>query len=660
MKLLRKGNELLFVYKNREVFIHSEVEPFVCALDARYSFSASRGKIRVTEKIITCVPLSVCNVVKEQEQEICLEFSGGEVTLRAVFTDHNGLLHIGFESPHKKAWEFRLPSCRDEAIFGGGEQFRQLNLKGEIVENMVSEHISIAAVAQRALLGFLPYRAKKHSEIHSYSPMPHFISSKLYSVRFVTDSYGIADFTNNSVMIFRYRTLPREMIYAEEESFSAIAGAFAAEYPNRQYLPDWCLDGMIIGVQGGIDRAAEKAKKMLDAGAKIAGVWCQDWSGRKITSAGKQVYWNWEVDNANYPELAERIRELKQLGVRFLAYINPYLVENGKMYNEFKEEGYLIKNRKGEIYHIKSTTFNAGMMDLTNPGAIVYLKEKIIKKNMLDLGVSGYMADFGEYLPADAVLFDGDPTELHNAWPVMWAKANREAVAEADMESEVMFFTRSGYSGCEQYTPIMWNGDQYTDYSLDYGLPCVMPASFNLGFSGITAAHCDIGGFISFASLARDGELFVRWMELSAFSPLMRSHESIRPENNAQYDSPDVIQHTAALTSIHQKLKPYIESCLEKARKGIPVMAPDFYYASDFSRHKDLYSYFFGDEIFVSPVIKKGLTKKTVYLPDGEWVHFFTKKAYNAGEVIVDAPLGCPPAFYKKNGSFNTLFESII
>jgi alpha-glucosidase len=300
------------------------------------------------------------------------------------------------------------------------------------------------------------------------------------------------------------------------------------------------------------------------------------------------------------------------------------------------------------------------MLDLTNPGAIVYLKETIIQHNMLELGISGYMADFGEYLPVDAVLCDGDPAELHNKWPVLWAQANREAVAEAGMETEVMFFTRSGYSGCERYAPIMWNGDQYTDYSVDYGMPCVMPATFNLGFSGVSAAHCDIGGFISFGSLARDAELFVRWMELSAFSPLMRSHESIRPENNAQYDSPGVIRHTVALTTVHQNLKPYISHCLEKARKGIPVMAPDFYYSSDYSRHRDVYSYCFGDEVFVSPVIKKGVAQKTVYLPAGEWVHFVTRKTYTAGEITVDAPLGCPPAFYRKNGAFSTLFESVL
>ena len=30
----------------------------------------------------------------------------------------------------------------------------------------------------------------------------------------------------------------------------------------------------------------------------------------------------------------------------------------------------------------------------------------------------------------------------------------------------------------QEYAPIMWNGDQHTDTTRDYGMPCVMPASF--------------------------------------------------------------------------------------------------------------------------------------------------------------------------------------
>ena len=46
----------------------------------------------------------------------------------------------------------------------------------------------------------------------------------------------------------------------------------------------------------------------------------------------------------------------------------------------------LIRDRKGEIYHVKSTTFDAGMLDLTYPAAVEFIKEVLIKRNMLDRG----------------------------------------------------------------------------------------------------------------------------------------------------------------------------------------------------------------------------------------------------------------------------------
>lgn len=50
-------------------------------------------------------------------------------------------------------------------------------------------------------------------------------------------------------------------------------------------------------------------------------------------------------------------------------------------------------------------------------------------------GVSGWMADFGEYLPFDAILHDGQSAAVyHNEYPNAWAELNEEAVAEARAE----------------------------------------------------------------------------------------------------------------------------------------------------------------------------------------------------------------------------------
>ena len=589
-------------FDGRELVRHTQDAPFAVAVRQEKEYKSSRGTVKLTVREAERIPLT--DAAQSGDGVV---FSAAGHTLRVEYLPLPGGAELRFSGEAGWGYEFSLPAVGGEAVFGGGEQYRKVNLRGETVVNFVSEHIKASTIVEKALLPAALYREKSHSEIGSYEEL---------------------------------------------------AGFTAANVPNRQYIPEWCMDGMILGVQGGTQTVLDKTFAMLDAGAKICGVWSQDWSGENRTVMGKQVWWNWEADEKLYPELRGAIEKLRARGVRFLTYINPYLVKGSRLYEQCAAAGYLIRRQDGSIYHIKSTTFDAGMLDLTNPEAVRFTKDVLIKKNMLDLGVSGWMADFGEYLPVDCVLHDGDPAQLHNKWPVMWAKLNREAIEEYG-DKDVMFFTRSGYLCIQQYAPILWNGDQHTDYTRDYGMPCIMPACFSLGFSGVTMVHWDIGGFFSFGKLKRDDELFTRWMEAGAFSLMMRSHESIRPWANSQFDAPDVLPHTVALTHVHAALKPYIEKCAADAGRGIPAIRPDFWAAGSYTASRDEYAYFLGGDMFVAPVIEKGARSRRVYLPDGEWLHFWTGAPYKGGyEYTVAAPLGRPAVFYRRDSEFVDVFKA--
>jgi len=79
--------------------------------------------------------------------------------------------------------------------------------------------------------------------------------------------------------------------------------------------------------------------------------------------------------------------------------------------------------------------------------AVEWIKQ-VIKENMIKVGQAGWMADFGEYLPTDALLHSGESAELyHNRYPAEWARVNHEAIAEAGREADITFFSRAGYSG---------------------------------------------------------------------------------------------------------------------------------------------------------------------------------------------------------------------
>ena len=633
---------------------HTVSEPFVTALRREKRYKESRGTFKETIVETERTPLTK---VRRQGEEIV--FSEGERSLRLRMEERPHGAELFFTGEEGWSYVFTLPAIEGEAVFGGGEQYRKTDLRGERVVNFVSEHIKATTILEKALVPRPLYREKKHASIGSYSPMPIFVTNRGRLIRFDTASDGYADFGKERYT-FVYDRCPASLTLQRGRSFRELAALLSVQLPGRQYLPDWCLDGMILGAQGGTQAVLEKTFSLLDAGAQVCGVWSQDWSGCNRTVMGYQVWWNWEADETLYPDIRGMIGKLRERGVRFLTYINPYLVKGSRLYEYCRDKGYLIRKRDGSVYHIKSTTFDAGMLDLTDPAAVRYIKEVLIGQNMLDLGVSGWMADFGEYLPLDCVLHEGDPRELHNRWPLLWAKINREAIEERGA-ADAFFFCRSGYAGIQQYAPVLWNGDQHTDTTKDYGMPCVMPASFSLGFSGAPMVHCDIGGFFSFLKLRRDGELLTRWMEMCAFSLLMRSHESIRPDKNAQPYDEDVREQTVRLTKIHRALKPYIAHCVREAGEGLMQIRPDFFEAMDASKSRDMYSYFLGDELFVCPVIRKGAKTRRVWLPQGKWVHLWTGREYRGGKgYTVPAPLGRLPVFYRKDGKFAELFEQFL
>ena len=158
--------------------------------------------------------------------------------------------------------------------------------------------------------------------------------------------------------------------------------------------------------------------------------------------------------------------------------------------------------------------------------------------------------------------------------------------------------------------------------------------------------------------MKRDDELFIRWMEMDAFSLMMRSHESIRPWANSQFDAPGVKRYTVELTNIHASLKPYIAHCAALAGEGVAAMRPDFWEAADYRKSRDPYAYFLGEDLFVCPIVERKRRLRRAFLPAGEWVHFWTGRVY-AGDAsyLVPAPLGRLPVFYRKGSTYESLFR---
>jgi alpha-glucosidase len=427
-------------------------------------------------------------------------------------------------------------------------------------------------------------------------------------------------------------------------------------------LVDWAYDGIWLGLQGGKDVVDEAVEICEEHDIKLNGVWCQDWEGINMTCQGKQLFWNWEYDGELYPDLPEYIEELNEKGVKFLGYINPYLNDCAPLYKEARENDYLLKTSEGTILCDDSTPENCfGILDLSNPEAFEWIKS-IIKENMIDIGIDGYMCDYGEYTPIDIRTKAGiDPEAFHNQYPFLWAKVNYEALKETDTLDKVTFFMRSGYSHSSQYTPIIWAGDQLVTWSVHDGLCSVIPAGISLGLCGIGYFHFDIGGFHSLAGQERSKEIFLRWTELAAFSVIMRSHEGIKPWDNWQYDSDEeTLAHISRMVDIHVKLKPYLTHASEIYQKrGIPIMRACFLHYDDPELYDLKYQFLLGRDLLVAPVINPNQNVWEVYLPEDDWIHLWSGERMQNGWVTVEAPIGKPPVFYREQSEFKDLFQDL-
>lgn len=625
-------------------------------------FSMSRGSFKYKQKISGKRKLTLQNQEKTEEGYLLTYVdpkgsSAKEQVHQFAVTQQGSqirLVYVGEEKPGVNRYWLTFVTNPKEHIYGCGETYSELDLKGQNVRIWVAEHQNTGRISKKIikekLLGKHPDKKLSFDKYESYYAQPTFVSSDKYYVHCDINAYSEFDFTDAGKITLYFQE-PPVIITDSGQDFAEVSRKLTGLLGRQKALPDWLYDGVILGIQEGTDVVDAKIRKAKEAGVPVVGVWCQDWSGCRRTGFGYQVMWNWEWDQELYPGLDKKIAEWKDEGVRFLGYINPFIAIEKDLYAYASEHGYCVRDREGKDYLVTITTFPAAMVDFTNPEAYEWYKG-LIKENMIGLGMGGWMADFGEYLPIDAVLYSGeDPAIIHNQWPAIWAKMNQEAVAECGKEGQVFFFTRAGHTGTIAHSHMMWTGDQHVDWSIDDGLPAVIPATLSLAMSGYGIAHSDVGGYTTIMHMRRSKELLLRWEEMNVFSPLFRTHEGNQPVNNVQFDDDEeLLAQLAKCGRMHVALKDYLKGLVaEEISDGTPVMRPLFYHYDEAEAYTEKTEYLLGRDLLVAPVYEEGAKSRTIYLPSDGWVDIFDGKEYAGGHMIVEAPIGKPPVFVRKD-----------
>lgn len=590
---------------------------------------------------------------------------GGEAIAELRISE-NSVIVSASDPAANRLW-VRFHAEPGETVWGGGEQMSYLALNGRRFPMWTSEP-GVGRDKSTELTRAMDAAGMAGGDYWTTNyPQPTFLTSRWLAVHLDASCYSALDFTDparHEVEV--WSGAARFEVFAAEDPL-ALVGKLSDRFGRQPSLPDWAIGGAILGLKSG-ESSFDRLERFIEAGTSVSGLWCEDWAGIRETSFGRRLFWDWQIGSrseARYPALPEKIAALKERGIAFLAYANPYLAVDGELFAEAEAGGHFCLREDGdEPYLVDFGEFDCGVVDFTRAETRAWFAERILGRELLDNGMMGWMADFGEYLPTDLRLADGsDPMEAHNRWPVLWAEVNAMALENRGLTGKALFFMRAGFSGVQAHCPLLWAGDQSVDFTRHDGIGTVITAALSAGLVGNAYSHSDCGGYTSLMGNVRSEELLMRWCELAAFAPVMRSHEGNRPDENLQYDStPELLACFACWSRVHAALAPYVRALGEEAAaQGLPLQRPLFlHYPEDAALFAVQDQYLYGADLMVAPVIEKGQQARDVILPgETPWRHCWTGRDYQPGTHRIAAPIGIPPVFYRPDSPHAALFAGL-
>ncbi|MFG1965857.1 TIM-barrel domain-containing protein [Nonomuraea sp. NPDC049028] len=505
----------------------------------------------------------------------------------------------------------------DEAFAGFGESFTPLDKRGQ--RPVMWNFDAFGAESQRA-----------------YKNVPFYQSSRGYGI--VVDSgapteFDVCQSTHSVVQI----VVPDDLI-----DYYVIAGPTPPEIldrydrltcrpalPPKWAFGTWISSGFFVDSQ---ERVMTRARTIRERGIPcdvlhLDTYWQTDghWS---------DLRW----DEARFPDPAGMLAELDGMGFKVCLWMNPYISHLSPAFPQAAEAGYFLKNQDGEAYVADCWHGSypaCGIVDFTNPAAVAWFQGLL--RPLLQQGAQAFKTDFAEGVPHDATAFNGmTGTDLHNVYTLLF----NDAVAEVTREvhGHGLVWARSSFLGGQRHSA-QWSGDTFTSYP---AMGSTLRGGLAHGLSGVPFWSHDAGGFTGRPA----DDLYVRWTQFGALSPLLRLHGTTSRE---PWEFPEVEAEAVAALRLRYRLMPYLYSAaVDAARTGAPMMrALCVDHPGDPVAWRADLEYLLGRDLLVAPMTTPDGTRQ-VYLPEGRWVDYWTGELLEGGRYrAVSAPLEQIPLFVR-------------
>lgn len=493
-----------------------------------------------------------------------------------------------------------------ENIYGLGEKFTEFNKRGQKIKMFNCDALGV--------------RSEK-----SYKNVPFYISTAGYGL-FINSNklteFNIGSQSTSSISInvpgdfIKYYIIVGDILKEILSQFIAITGP--AAMPPKWSFGLWFSTGFKGASQQIIE---EDAKHFRDDNIPCDVMhmdcyWLRD-----------DMWCDFVWDSKMYPEHKQLIKNLKSRGFKICLWINPYVTIVSDMYKYGKEKGYFVKNSNGEPYQADLWHGLLSMcviVDFTNPKAADWYKSKL--NTLLAEGIDVFKTDFGEEIPFDGVFFNGKTGEdMRNIYSTIYNNVVYNTVKEAK-GSEAMVWARSGFIGMQR-TPVIWLGDPVSSYE---GMASVIKGGLSLSMSGVPFWSHDMGGFYGDVS----SDVFVRWSQFGLFSSHSRLHGTTTRQPWAYGDR--VYKILTDFIKLRYKLMPYIiktaQNCVEQS---LPFIRPMILEHPDDPVCAGLWDqYYMGYDIIVAPVFAGDDAMRNVYIPEGEWVDYFSGLEYKGNRFV--------------------------
>lgn len=439
--------------------------------------------------------------------------------------------------------------------------------------------------------------------------------------------------------------------------------------------------------------------KYRELGVPLDGI-IQDWQ-----YWGNNYLWNaMEFLNTEFPNPQKMVNDIHQQNAHLIISIWSSFGPQTKQYREMKPKGMLLDfgtwPQSGTEAWPPNRDYPSGVepYDPYNPEARdIYWR--YLNKGLFSVGIDGWWMDSTEpdhldFKPSDFDLktYLGSFRKVRNAFPLMAVGGVSEHQRATSSDKRVFILTRSAFAGQQRYGANTWSGDVNSSWQ---SLRNQIPAGLNFSMSAIPYWNTDIGGFFagSYNRSWNDGsgaknpafqELYVRWMQFGAFTPMMRSHGTDVPREIYNFGKKGEPIYDAIEKSINLRysLLPYIYSAAWDITHNQSTMMRAL--VMDFNDKKvvDMNNeYMFGKSILVAPIVNAQYTPETVvrtdensgwnkdtnkdgkvaavdftqtksskaYLPAGTiWFDFWTNQKYEGGqEVTLATTIDKIPLFVK-------------